>query len=277
MRIARTVAEMRALRRQSEEPVGFVPTMGYLHDGHLALVRRAKAENATVVVSIFVNPTQFGPSEDFNRYPRDIPRDLALLEKESTDIVFMPTSDEMYPPGFSSWVVVEKVTERLEGRSRPGHFRGVATVVNKLFNIVEPTRAYFGQKDAQQVVVIKRMVSDLNMNVEIVVVPTVRESDGLAMSSRNVYLNPQERQAATVLFRALTLAESLWRQGEKNAETIRLAMTSLIKEEPLAEIDYVSIAHPETLEEVFQIQGPALVSLAVRIGKTRLIDNILLG
>ncbi len=277
MQITRTIGEMKALRRQSQGTVGFVPTMGYLHDGHLALVRRARAENSLVVVSIFVNPTQFGPTEDFNRYPRDIPRDLALLEKERTDIVFMPASEEMYPPGFSSWVVVEKVAEQLEGKSRPGHFRGVATVVNKLFNIVEPTRAYFGQKDAQQVVVIKRMVADLNMNVEIVVVPTVRESDGLAMSSRNIYLDPRERQAATVLFRALSLAENLWRSGERDAGVIRGAMVSLIREEPLAEIDYVSVAHPETLEELSTIDGPALASLAVRIGKTRLIDNTVLG
>lgn len=276
MQIAKTIAEMKALRRQSRGTVGFVPTMGYLHEGHLALVRQARAENSVVVVSIFVNPTQFGPSEDFDRYPRDIPRDLALLEKEGTDVVFMPSAEEMYPKGFSSWVVVEKVTERLEGRSRPGHFRGVATVVNKLFNIVEPTRAYFGQKDAQQVVVIKKMVADLNMNLEIVVVPTVRESDGLAMSSRNVYLNPRERQAATVLFRALSLAKSLRGKGEKNAEIIREAMGSLIKKEPLAEIDYISIADPQTLEELSIIGGPALASLAVRIGKTRLIDNILL-
>lgn len=268
---------MKALRRQSQGAVGFVPTMGYLHEGHLELVRRARAENSVVVVSIFVNPTQFGPAEDFKRYPRDIPRDLALLEREKTDIVFIPSAEEMYPPEFNTWVIVEKVTERLEGKSRPGHFRGVATVVNKLFNIVEPARAYFGQKDAQQVVVIKRMVSDLNMNVEIVVVPTVRESDGLAMSSRNVYLNPQERQAATVLFRALSLAESLWREGERDADIIRNAMVSVISKEPLAEIDYVSIAHPETLEELSKIDGPALTSLAVRIGKTRLIDNMVLG
>jgi len=276
MRIARTIAEMKALRRQSRDAVGFVPTMGYLHDGHLALVRRARTENSVVVVSIFVNPTQFGPSEDFNRYPRDIPRDLALLEKEGTDIVFMPSAEEMYPEGFSSWVVVEKVTERLEGRSRPGHFRGVATVVNKLFNIVEPTKAYFGQKDAQQVVVIKKMVADLNMNLEIVVVPTVRESDGLAMSSRNVYLNPQERQAATVLFKALMLAKDLWTGGEKSADVLRREMEFLIGREPLAQIDYISIADPQTLEELSTIEGPALASLAVRIGKTRLIDNILL-
>ncbi len=276
MQIARTIAEMKALRGQSRGAVGFVPTMGYLHDGHLALVRWARAENSVVVVSIFVNPTQFGPSEDFNRYPRDIPRDLALLEKEGTDIVFMPSAEEMYPEGFSSWVVVEKVTEGLEGRSRPGHFRGVATVVNKLFNIVEPTKAYFGQKDAQQVVVIKKMVADLNMNLEIVVVPTVRESDGLAMSSRNVYLNPQERQAATVLFKALMLAKDLWAGGEKRADVLRREMEFLISREPLAQIDYVSIADPRTLEELSTIEGSALASLAVRIGKTRLIDNILL-
>ncbi len=256
--------------------VGFVPTMGYLHNGHLALVKQARAENSAVVVSIFVNPTQFGPTEDFKTYPRDTERDLAMLQKEKTDIVFMPSPEEMYPERFSSWVDVEKITDRLEGSHRPGHFRGVATVVAKLFNIVEPTRAYFGQKDAQQVLVIQKMVKDLNMNLAIVVSPTVREGDGLAMSSRNIYLNPQERQAATVLFKALTLAQSLWKKGERDAETVRRQMTSLISEEPLAKIEYVSIADAQTLEELPEIDRLALVSLAVKIGKTRLIDNILL-
>ena len=250
--------------------------MGYLHDGHLALVKRARTENSMVVVSIFVNPTQFGPAEDFSAYPRDTERDLALLEKERTDIVFMPTDKEVYPKAFNSWVEVEKVTERLEGSHRPGHFKAVTTVVAKLFNIVEPTRAYFGQKDVQQATVIKKMVADLNMNLEIIVVPTVRESDGLAMSSRNVYLNPQERQAATVLYKALTLAQGLWKAGEKDAESLRQEMASLISKEPLATIDYVSIADAQTLEELTAIDKPALASLAVRLGKTRLIDNMVL-
>jgi pantoate--beta-alanine ligase len=233
-------------------------------------------ENATVIVSIYVNPTQFGPREDFGAYPRDLNRDLELLRKEGVDIVFVPSNDEMYPPEFSSWVDVEKITERLEGASRPGHFRGVATVVAKLFNVIQPSRAYFGQKDAQQVVVIKRMVADFNMGIEIVVVPTVRESDGLAMSSRNIYLGLKERRAATILFKALTLAQQLGRSGEKDAEKIRRQMTSLIQKETLAQIDYVSIADAETLEELNLIDRPALASLAVKIGKTRLIDNMAL-
>jgi pantoate--beta-alanine ligase len=271
--IVKTISEIRALRQKLKGTVGFVPTMGFLHEGHLALVKKAKAENSAVIVSIYVNPAQFGPREDFGAYPRDPDRDLELLRKERTDIVFVPSDDEMYPPGFSSWVDVEKVTERLEGASRPGHFRGVATVVAKLFNVVQPTRAYFGQKDAQQVVVIQRMVADLNMNLEVVVVPTVRESDGLAMSSRNVYLSPKERQTATVLFKALTLARELGKGGEKDAEKIRRQMTALIQKEPLPRIDYVSIADAGTLEELDLLDRPAVASLAVRIGKTRLIDN----
>jgi pantoate--beta-alanine ligase len=276
MQIAKSIAEMKALRMKSFGSVGFVPTMGYLHDGHLALVKQARAENSIVVASIFVNPTQFGPTEDFKSYPRDTERDLAMLRKERTDIVFMPSAKEMYPEGSSSWVEVEKVTDRLEGSYRPGHFKGVATVVAKLFNIVEPTRAYFGQKDAQQALVIKKMVTDLNMNLEVIVAPTVRESDGLAMSSRNVYLNPQERQAATILFKALMLAQDLREKGERNAERIRQEMTSLISQEPLAKIEYVSIADTQTLEELSEIDRPALASLSVRFGKTRLIDNMLL-
>jgi len=274
MRVANTISDARALRQQLKGSVGFVPTMGCLHEGHLALVRRAKMENSAVVVSIYVNPTQFGPREDLGAYPRDLDRDLELLEKEGTDIVFVPSGDEVYPREFSSWVDVEKVTERLEGASRPGHFRGVATVVAKLFNIVQPTRAYFGQKDVQQVVVIKKMVADLNMGIEIVVVPTVRESDGLAMSSRNVYLNPEQRQAATVLFKALALARQLREGGEGDAETIRRQMAALIRKEPLAQIDYVSIADAVTLGELTLIDRPAVACLAVRMGKTRLIDNM---
>ena len=277
MQVINTIAEMRKLRRQLSEPVGFVPTMGYFHEGHLSLVRQARKENPTVVVSIFVNPTQFGPGEDFQDYPRDLNRDLGLLEREKVDIVFVPSEEEMYPRDFNSWVDVEKVTERLEGASRPGHFRGVATICAKLFNIIQPTRAYFGQKDAQQAIVIKKMVADLNMNLEIVVVPTVRESNGLAMSSRNTYLNPEERQAATVLFKALSLARELWHGGEKDADKIRHQMTSLIQKEPLAKIDYVSIADANTMEELKKIDRPAIVFLAIRIGKTRLIDNVILG
>jgi len=276
MKVVETIYDMRRLRRQLAEPVGFVPTMGYLHEGHLSLVRQARAENSSVVVSIFVNPTQFGPQEDFNQYPRDPQRDLALLQKEKTGIVFMPSAAEMYPPQFSSWVEVGKVTERLEGACRPGHFRGVTTIVAKLFNIVQPTRAYFGQKDAQQAIVIKKMVADLNMNLEIVVAPTVREPDGLAMSSRNTYLNPEERRAAVVLYQALSLAQKLWSQGEKDAEKLRQEMIALIQKEPLADIDYVSIADQETLDELDTVKFPALVSLAVKIGKTRLIDNVVL-
>lgn len=276
MKVIETIGDMKKLRRRLTEPVGFVPTMGYLHEGHLALVRRARAANPSVVVSIFVNPTQFGPQEDFSSYPRDTRRDLALLQKEGTDVVFMPSVAEMYPGQFDGWVEVGKVTERLEGASRPGHFRGVTTVCAKLFNIVQPTTAYFGQKDAQQAVVIKKMVTDLNMSLEIVTVPTVREPDGLAMSSRNTYLNPEERKAAVVLYQALSLAQRLWSQGETDAHRLRQEMIKLIQKQPLANIDYVSVADAETLDELDTVNPPALVSLAVKIGKTRLIDNVVL-
>jgi len=267
---------MKRLRRRLTEPVGLVPTMGYLHEGHLSLVKRARAENPSVVVSIFVNPTQFGPQEDFDSYPRDTKRDLALLQKEGTDVVFMPSVAEMYPEPFNCWIEVGKVTERLEGASRPGHFRGVTTVCAKLFNIVQPTTAYFGQKDTQQAVVIRKMVADLNMNLEIVTLPTVREPDGLAVSSRNTYLNPDERQAAVVLYQALSLAQKLWSQGEKDAQRLRDEMVTLIQKQPLATIDYVSVADAETLDELDTVNPPALVSLAVKIGTTRLIDNVVL-
>ena len=276
MRVARTIAEITALRKELRGDVGFVPTMGYLHEGHLALVRQARAENPSVIASIYVNPSQFGQREDLAGYPRDLDRDLQLLEQEKTDIVFVPSDAEMYAPGFSSWIEVEGITGRLEGASRPGHFRGVATIVAKLFNIVRPSRAYFGQKDAQQVLVIRRMVNDLNMDVEIVAAPTVREGDGLAMSSRNVRLSPEERLAATVLFSALTLARQLRGEGETDADEIRRRMTLLVEQEPLAQIDYVSVADAETLEELSAVDRPALASLAVCIGQTRLIDNITL-
>jgi pantoate--beta-alanine ligase len=276
MKVIEKIADMRRLRQELTKPVGLVPTMGYLHDGHLSLVRQAKKENHSVVASIFVNPTQFGPQEDFRSYPRDTERDLALLEKEASDVVFIPSADEMYPPRFNSWVEVSEVTGRLEGASRPGHFHGVTTVCAKLFNIVQPRRAYFGQKDAQQALVIKKMVSELNMNLEIVTLPTVREPDGLAMSSRNSYLNPEERRAAPVIYQALTLAQRLWQQGEKEAERIRQEMIGHIQSQPLANIDYVSIADGDTLDELDTVRRLALVSLAVKIGKTRLIDNIVL-
>ena len=276
MKVITTIAGFREARRAAGT-LGFVPTMGYLHEGHLFLVRRARVENDSCAVSIFVNPTQFGPKEDFARYPRDPDRDLSLLEKEGTDLVLMPPVEEIYPPGASTWVDVDDVTTRLEGAARPGHFRGVATVVAKLFNIVEPTRAYFGQKDAQQVVVIQRMVKDLNMNLEVVVVPTQREPDGLAMSSRNVYLSPQERQAAVVLWRSMGLARTLWEKGERDAGRLRREMVDLIARESLARLDYVSIADPVTLQELSRLEGPALISMAVFMGKTRLIDNTTLG
>ena len=275
MEVIEKISEIRKIRPKLAEPVGFVPTMGYLHEGHLSLVRHARAENPTVVVSIFVNPTQFGPSEDYKRYPRDTERDLKLLE-EKTDIVFMPPAAEMYPPGFDSWVEVADITQRLEGASRPGHFKGVTTVVCKLLNIIQPNIAYFGQKDAQQALVIKKMAADLDMNLRIVTLPTVRESDGLAMSSRNTYLSPKERQAALILYQSLKLAEKLFNDGERDASRLREEMLSLIQKEPLAKIDYVSVADAETLEELDSLTSPALVSLAVRIGKTRLIDNIVL-
>ena len=277
MKIVETIADLRSLRPKLAGPVGFVPTMGYLHEGHLALVRQARSENPSVVASIFVNPTQFGPHEDFKQYPRDPERDLALLEKEGADVVFMPPAEEIYPPDFNGWVEVGKLAERLEGAARPGHFRGVATVVARLFNIVQPDRAYFGQKDAQQLLVIKKMASDLDMGIEVVAVPTVREPDGLAMSSRNTYLNAEERKQAVVLFQALTLAQKLYAGGEKDAEVILKQMTALIQQQPLADIEYISIADAETLDELDRVKPPALVSMAVRFGKTRLIDNVVVG
>ncbi len=276
MEIIDTIARMKKIRRELKGTVGFVPTMGYLHEGHLTLVKHSHAANDFTIVSIFVNPTQFGPNEDFDRYPRDYPRDFALLEKEKTDVVFLPPPQEMYPAGYNTWVDVEKVTERLEGAIRPGHFRGVATVVAKLFNIIEPTRTYFGQKDAQQCVVVKKMIVDLNMNLEMIIVPTVREPDGLAMSSRNVYLNTEERNQAPVLFQALSKAHSLWIGGERNSKKLRENMIEIIRQKPLGKIEYISIANALDLQELEQADPPAVISLAVKFGRTRLIDNIIL-
>jgi len=273
VQIVREVDAVKAMRKAWEQPVGLVPTMGYLHQGHVELVRQARASNATVVVSIFVNPTQFGPSEDYGRYPRAFERDCAMLQSAGADVVFAPAPHEMYPPGFSSWVVVEDVTSRFEGAIRPVHFRGVATVCNKLFNIVYPARAYFGQKDAQQVAVIKRMVRDLNMNLEIAVVPTVREPDGLAMSSRNSYLSPEQRAAASVLYRALTAAKALRNQGGHPAEVCS-KMEEVVSAESLAVLDYAAVVDPLTFEPVESLDRPCLSVLAVRFGTTRLIDNM---
>jgi len=276
MQIVKTLAELRNARHTLPEPAGLVPTMGFLHAGHISLVQRARAECASVAASIFVNPTQFGPNEDLAKYPRDLPRDLALLEAAGVDLVWTPTREVMYPTGFQTWVEVEGLTKGLEGEVRPGHFRGVATVVAKLFNAVGPDRAYFGQKDAQQAAVIRRMARDLDFPIEIVVCPTLREADGLAMSSRNIYLNPEERRAATVLFRALNEAQSAFARCERDAETLRRLMREIVNAEPLARLQYVSCANYDTLEELETVAGRALLSMAVYVGKTRLIDNFVL-
>jgi pantoate--beta-alanine ligase len=277
MQIAKSLAELRAIRKPMKGTFGLVPTMGALHDGHGSLVSRARRECEYVGVSIFVNPAQFGPREDFANYPRPIQKDLDLLESLGVDVVWTPSAESLYPPAFQTWVAVEEVSAPLEGKSRPGHFRGVTTVVAKLFNAFSPDRAYFGQKDAQQVVVLRRMVRDLNFPVELVICPTVREPDGLALSSRNAYLSAAERKAATVLYRALCAAKKRYDDGERDGDALRAAMHSLIQQEPLAQEQYVSAADPETLQEFQRAGGKVLLSLAVRIGKTRLIDNFLLG
>ncbi len=276
MMIVTDLTELHSARAILPEPVGFVPTMGYLHEGHLALVRRAKAECASVAVSIFVNPTQFGPSEDLSAYPRDLERDLHLLEPLGVNLVWTPTPEVMYPTDYQTWVEVEKLTQPLEGSVRPGHFRGVTTVVSKLFNGVQPQKAYFGQKDAQQAAVIRRMTGDLNYPIEVVVCPIVREPDGLALSSRNKYLNPEQREAATVLYRALSKARIAYEAGERDADTLRQIVGQTITSEPLAELQYVSCADYDTLEELNSISDKALLSMAVYVGKTRLIDNFVL-
>jgi pantoate--beta-alanine ligase len=250
--------------------------MGYLHEGHLSLVRRAAEECTSVVVSIFINPTQFGPSEDLAAYPRDMERDLRLLESLGVDLVWAPAPEIMYPSGYQTWVQVEALAGPLEGAMRPGHFRGVTTVVAKLFNAVQPAKAYFGQKDAQQAAVIRRMARDLNFPLEVVVCPIVREPDGLAMSSRNAYLNPEQRQAATVLYRALSAAKDAYEAGERDAEKLRAVMRERLAGEPLARVQYVSCADYDTLEELETVSGKALLSMAVFVGKTRLIDNFVL-
>jgi pantoate--beta-alanine ligase len=276
MRVVETLDELWEAREELPETLGLVPTMGYLHEGHLSLVKAARDECASVVVSIFVNPTQFGPREDLDTYPRDTPRDLKLLEAADTDLVWIPTPEVMYPEDYQTWVEVERVTQPLEGAMRPGHFRGVTTVVTKLFTAVQPHKAYFGQKDAQQVAVIQQMTRDLNFPIEIVVCPTVRERDGLAMSSRNVKLGEAERKAAAVLYRALQAAKKAYEGGERDGNALRGVMDKTIQEEPLAKVQYVSCADRTTLQELDEVKEGALLSMAVYVGKTRLIDNMIL-
>lgn len=277
MKVVQTIADLRAARAQLAGTVGLVPTMGALHDGHLSLVRAAREDHPAVIATIFVNPAQFGPKEDLSRYPRSLERDLQALEQADVDVVFTPAPDVIYPRGYQTWVDVAEVTQRLEGEVRPGHFRGVATVVAKLFNLTQPDSAYFGQKDAQQVVVIKRMVRDLNFPLTIVVCPTVREPDGLAMSSRNVYLSAEQRPVAGALYRALRSAEELYTSGERNPERLRQQALRALHSEALISPEYVSAADAATLEELHAISiDPILLSAAVQIGSTRLIDNLVL-
>jgi pantoate--beta-alanine ligase len=279
MQVLHTIAEMRQASRaarKSGQRLGFVPTMGALHEGHLSLVREARKQCEAVAASIFVNPTQFGPNEDYNKYPRTLERDSEMLRKESLDFVFAPAAEEMYPAGAVTWVTVEDLSERLCGRSRPGHFRGVTTVVNKLFNIVEPDLAFFGQKDAAQVAILKRMVRDLRMGVEIVVCPIVREVDGLAMSSRNAYLSASERRAALILSRTLQEVERCFDAGERGTATLTADGKRVFGMEPSARLDYLEIVDPETLQTLGTVDRPALVAIAAFVGSTRLIDNVVL-
>jgi pantoate--beta-alanine ligase len=278
MQIIKTIKELKLqikTWKQNGESIGFVPTMGYLHEGHQSLIKRSVAENNKTIVSIFVNPTQFAPTEDLDKYPRNLEGDSELCEKTGVDIIFAPENEEMYAEDFSTFVDMNGLTKELCGKSRPTHFRGVCTVVNKLFNITTPDRAYFGQKDAQQLAVIKRMVRDLNMNVEIVGCPIVREPDGLAKSSRNVYLSPEERKSALVLSKAIFAGEKLIQAGERNPENIITAMREIIESEPLAKIDYIEIVDGDTVEKITTIKGTILTAIAVFIGKTRLIDNFI--
>jgi pantoate--beta-alanine ligase len=275
MNIYTTIPAMRAARQKARR-VGFVPTMGALHEGHLALVRAAKAQSDVVAASIFVNPLQFGPKEDLSKYPRTLEHDCELFEKEGVDLLFAPTVEEMYPEKAITYLNVEGLSDKLDGESRPGHFRGVATVVSKLFHIVEPDLAFFGQKDAAQVAIIRRMVRDLNIPVEIVACPIVRELDGLAMSSRNAYLDAQQRKPALVLYRSLLYVQNLFQQGERNPATLIKAGTRIFDEEPSVRLDYFEMVNPETLEPVGEITSGTLVAVAAYAGTTRLIDNILL-
>lgn len=280
MKICRTIEEMRAECRHAKsggKRLGLVPTMGALHEGHLSLIRAAKNASDLVAVSIFVNPTQFGPTEDLTKYPRSFERDCELLEGEGVQLTFAPSVEEMYPGGAVTWITVEGVSGRLDGRSRPGHFRGVATIVAKLLNVVEPDAAFFGQKDAAQVAVVRRMVRDLDMPVEIVACPIVREEDGLAMSSRNIYLSAQERERAKVLYRALATAKKLWDAGERNVEKLLIAGRDVIAGEELVRLDYLDVVDAETLEHLERADEGAVMAVAAWVGNTRLIDNLVLG
>jgi pantoate--beta-alanine ligase len=269
---------IRKIKRDHDKTIGFVPTMGALHEGHLSLVKEARKMCDIVVVSIFVNPTQFGPNEDLNKYPRNLTGDTALLTEYNVDYIFVPTVEEIYPPGFATYIEVEGITDKLEGESRPGHFRGVATVVTILFNIIKPDFAFFGQKDAQQTVVVKRLTQDLGLETEIVVLPTVREENGLALSSRNQYLNAEERQAASIIYRALKAARAEFKNGERNSDRLIEAVRTTLGQEPRIKIDYISVNDTETLEAIERIgENPVFVSLAVYFGKTRLIDNFILN
>ena len=286
MQVIESAREMAQVCRRASRSLGLVPTMGALHEGHLSLVRRARAENKTLAVSIFINPAQFGNSQDLISYPRDLEKDLELLKQEVVDLVFTPEAAEIYPPSFDTWVEVGTLGNKLEGAHRPGHFRGVATVVTKLFNLVGPDLAYFGQKDGQQTVVIKRLVRDLDLDLEVVVCPTIRQADGLAFSSRNARLSPEQREAATVVYRALCRADELWRTGERNADVLRQQVRLVLESQPLLdEIDYVSVAASGTLielgngqlaEGLQDVVAGSMVSLAVIFGQVRLIDNIIL-
>ncbi len=276
-RVLRTRTELRDALAEAPRPIGLVPTMGWLHEGHRALMARARADNATSVVTIFVNPRQFNEAADYTRYPRNEARDLEIVEAEGVDLVFAPSVDEVYPPGFDTTVAVGEVARPLEGAARPRHFEGVATVVAVLFGLVRADRAYFGQKDAQQVMVIRQMARDLAIGTEVIACPTIREPDGLALSSRNVHLSPDERAAAPVLHRALVAAHAAWAGGERSGDALRATMREVLASEPLADVAYVSIADGMTLAELERVDGPALASLAVRFGATRLIDNEPLG
>lgn len=281
MRVVKSIKEMQSISeslRKTGKTIGFVPTMGYLHDGHMSLVECARRENDVVIMSIFVNPVQFAPGEDFERYPRDLERDRKIAQEKGVDYLFVPEVSEMYPPRYSTYVEVEGITEVLCGAKRPGHFKGVATVVTKLFNIVKPHRAYFGKKDFQQLKVIERLVKDLNFDVEVIGCPIVREKDGLAMSSRNVYLSPEERESATSLYRALKLAKELFEKGERDPEVIKSRMEELILSHPhVKAIDYIEIVDPETFKPVDEVKEGTLIALAVFVGNARLIDNWVVG
>ena len=276
MKIIGTISEFRKTGGNVLRPMGLVPTMGFLHEGHQALIRQSKKENKTSTVSIFVNPTQFGPTEGFGEYPRDMEADLKLLESEGIDLVFAPRVDEVYPSGFSTYVEVGELAKSLEGKHRPTHFRGVATVVCKLLNVCRPDRAYFGQKDAQQCAVIKRLNQDLALGVEVVIVPTVRDSDGLALSSRNIYLKQHEREAALFLSQGLFLARDLFKSGVRSVEVLINAASEVMESSPLISIDYIHLTDPDTLEGVHSLSGNALLSAAIRVGEVRLIDNLIL-